>query len=216
MINHSANFYANNNFPAVSGASVQISDNNGITDTLTETNPGIYTTHTIQGKPGYTYTLSVKINDTLYSASSTMPQPVKLDSITFDHSGFGDRNRITAQANYQDPLDIKNYYQFVLYLNGTQFTKNYYALDDRLTDGKYVVQNLFMDSSYIKTGDNLEVSMYCIDVNVFNYFNQLSRASSTGAFNTTVAPANPSTNISNGAYGIFSAHTVSSRIKYIQ
>jgi hypothetical protein len=216
MINRSVNFYADNNFPAVSGASVRISDNDGVTDTLIETNPGIYATHNIQGKPGFTYTLSVNINDTMYTATSMMPQPVPLDSITFNHSLVSSRNGITVQANYQDPGGISNYYQFVLYINGSQFTKNYYAFDDRLKDGKYVVQNLFMDSAYLKTGDNLKVNMYCIEVNVFNYFNQLSQASNTGAFNTTVAPANPSTNISNGAYGIFSAHTVSSRSKYIQ
>jgi hypothetical protein len=210
-INESVGFYADNNFPAISGASVRISDGQGVTDSLTETSAGNYTTHVLQGKPGNTYTLQVTIGDSSFTATSAMPQPVPLDSVTFDHSSAFRKNDITAQANYQDPAGIKNYYQFIMYINGVQFTKDIFAFDDRLSDGKYIVQNLRMDSTYLNVGDQLQVNMYCIDVNVYNYFNQLAQSGGTGAFNTTAAPANPTSNISNGAYGVFSAHTISSK-----
>jgi hypothetical protein len=213
-INKTVGFYADNTFPAVSGASVKISDG-VVTDSLTETSPGSYTTHTLQGRSGSTYILTVGIGDSTYTASSTMPAPVALDSVTFDNSGRFKKNQITPQANYQDPPDVKNYYQFIMYINGTQFTKDIYALDDRLSDGKYITQNLRMDSSYLNVGDQLRVDMYCVDVNVYNYFNQLSQSNGTGAFNTAAAPANPGSNISNGAYGIFSAHTVSSKTVFV-
>ena len=210
-INQTVAFYADNTFPAVSGASVQISDDQGVTDVLTETSAGTYTTHTLQGKPGNTYTLNVTIGDSNFTATSTMPQPVALDSVTFDHNSAFRKNQITAQANYQDPAGIKNYYQFLLYINGVQFTKDIYAFDDRLSDGKYIVQDLRMDSTYLTVGDQVQVNMYCIDVNVYNYFNQLAQSVGSGSFNTSAAPANPSSNISNGAYGVFSAHTISSK-----
>ena len=209
-ISRSVDFYADNTFPGVSGASVSISDGQGVTDSLTETSTGNYTTHVLVGKPGNTYTLSVRLNDTTYTAASTMPEPVTLDSVTFDN-GIGGRNSIRAQVNFQDPPGVKNYYQFILFIDGTQFTKDYFLFDDRLSDGRYITQNLRMDSSYLSAGQQLQVDLHCIDVNVYNYFNQLAQATSTGTFNTTTAPANPSTNISNGAYGYFSAHTISSR-----
>jgi hypothetical protein len=209
-ITQSVGFYADNTFPAVSGASVRISDGQ-ITDSLTEITPGNYVTHTLQGRSGTTYTLSVRIGDSSYTAVSTMPSPVNLDSVTFDNSSRFKNNQITPQANYQDPPGVKNYYQFIMYINGTQFSKNVYAFDDRLSDGKYIVQNLRMDSTYLVYGDNLRVDMYCIDSNVYNYFNQLSQSLGSGSFNTAAAPANPNSNISNGAYGVFSAHTVSSQ-----
>jgi hypothetical protein len=210
-LNRSVSFYSDNHFPAVDGATVTIGDNQGLTDTLTETSPGNYVTHTLQGTVGNTYTLSVTVQDTTYTATSTMPAKVPLDSLTFDHSGVRRQNQIIPQANYQDPAGIKNYYQFVLYINGTQFNREIYALSDRLSDGKYITQSLRMDSSYLHPGDLLRVDMYCIDVNVYNYFSQLSQSSGTGSFNTAAAPANPATNISNGAFGVFSAHTVSSK-----
>jgi hypothetical protein len=212
-IGNSVNFYADNTFPAVSGACVKSSDNTGFTDSLTETSPGVYATHTLQGFPGNTYTLTATVNDTTYSAVSTMPQPVPLDSVTFTSSKgrFGNNQQITAIANFQDPAGIANYYRFVEYINGVQFTKDVFVFDDRLSDGRYINFNLRNDSSYLDVGDQLRVDMYCVDANDYNYFFQLSRATSTGAFNTTASPANPTTNLTNGAYGYFSAHTVSSK-----
>lgn len=210
-INQSTAFYADNTFPPISGAVVKISDDQGVTDSLTESTPGVYSTHAIQGSPGHTYTLSVTAQNKQYTGASTMPAPVILDSITFQHtSGFGS-TRITAVPNYQDPAGIKNYYQFIEYINGKQFTKNIFVFDDRLSDGKYISRNLRTDSSYITIGDQLEVKMYCIDENVYNYFYQLDQSSGSGAFDASASPANPSSNINNGAYGYFSAHTVQSK-----
>ncbi len=204
-------FYTENNFPAISGAVVKISDNQGVTDSLTETSPRIYSTSILQGAPGHTYTLSVVANNTTYTATSTMPAHVPFDSLTVNKQElFGD-NRISATVNFQDPIGIHNYYQFTEYINGAQYNKSLFVFDDRLSDGKYISINLFNDSTRIKAGDHLAVDMYCIDVNVYNYFNQLDQSSGTGAFNTTASPANPSSNINNGAYGYFSAHTAEGR-----
>jgi hypothetical protein len=210
-INKSVGFYADNTYPAVSGAVVTISDDMGTTDILTETSAGTYQTHTLQGQSGHTYTLSVTSNDITYTASSTMPVAVQLDSITLNHtSGSGDK-RIEAIANFQDPAGIKNYYQFEEYINGQLFTKNFYIFDDRLSDGKYIANTLRTDSAWINKGDLLKVNMYCIDENVHTYFSQLIQSGGSGAFNTTASPANPTSNISNGAFGYFSAHTVRSQ-----
>ncbi|MDP4131464.1 MAG: DUF4249 domain-containing protein [Bacteroidota bacterium] len=210
-INQSVDFYADNTFPAVSGAIVRITDNEGATDLLTETSPGVYSTLLFQGKPGNTYTLSVSVQDKNYVAVSTMPFPVLMDSVTFETSnGFG-QQQISAVVNFQDPAGIKNYYQFVEYKNGQQYTKNNFVFDDRLSDGKYIVSSLRNDSAYLKTGDQVEVKMYSIDAPAYNYLFQLNQSSGSGAFNNTASPANPASNISNDAFGYFSAHTTQSR-----
>jgi len=211
QINKTVNFYAENNFPPISGASVKISDNEGHTDSLTETSPGIYSTQTLQGKPGGTYTLSVLVQDTLYTAVSTMPYPVNFDSITFRSTDAFGNKRITVVPNFQDPAGVKNYYLFNEYLNGLLLTKDIFVFDDRLSDGKYVTRGLRNTDDDVHEGDSLEVKMYCIDEPIFNYFNQLDESGGRGgAFNTAASPANPVSNISNGALGYFSAHTVRS------
>lgn len=210
-INKSVGFYADNTFPALSGAVVKIQDNLGVSDSLTETAPGIYATHLLQGFPGHTYTLSVFAQNTNYMSSSTMPLRVPLDSVSFKTTGgFGQKN-ISAVVNFQDPAGIKNYYQFVEFINGVQFNKEIFVFDDRLSDGRYISNTLRTDSSYLNAGDVLQVNMYCIDEQVYNYFFQLAQSSGVGAFNSSASPANPSSNISNGALGYFSAHTTQSK-----
>jgi hypothetical protein len=207
-INRSANFYADNIFPPVSASLVTISDNTGVTDSLTETAPGVYSTHVLQGAPNNTYTLSVWLNDTNYTATSTMPAPVQLDSLNFLQTSLGvggnKKETLSAVANFQDPAGINNYYQFELYDNGVQYTQRIFVFSDRLSDGRYINHALRTDTTaFIHSGDTVKVRMYCIDENVYNYFYQLEQSS--GMMSAT--PANPQSNISNGALGYFSAHT---------
>jgi len=214
-INQPVDFYSSNAFPPVSGAVVTITNSLGLKDSLTEATPGVYTTHVLQGIPGITYTLSVTAQNVNYTAVSTMPMPVALDSISFQsNSGFG-KTQISAIANFQDPAGVRNYYQFKEYLGGVPLTKDLFVFDDRLSDGRYINYTLFNDSSYLQYGDKLRVDMYCIDSSVYNYFFQLDQSSGAGAFNTTASPANPTSNISNGAYGYFSAHTISSQTELV-
>jgi hypothetical protein len=211
MISQSVAFYADNTYPAVSGAVVKISDDLGNTDSLKETSPGVYSTSVLQGKPGATYSLAVTTQNKNYTAVSSMPFPVLLDSVTINvTSGFG-QQRMDAMVNFQDPAGITNYYQFVEYINGQPFPQNNFVLDDRLSDGKYISLVLRTDSSYISSGDDVRVDMYSIDENTYTYFLELRQSSATGAFNATASPANPTTNIQGGALGYFSAHTTQSK-----
>jgi len=214
-INQPVDFYASNNFPPVTGAAVVISSNSGQVDYLNELSPGVYATSTLQGAPGEQYNLSVTVGGVNYMAVSTMPATVALDSVTYQSSsGFG-RKQISAVANFQDPAGVKNYYQFIEYINKAQLTKDLFVFDDRLSDGRYINYTLYNDSSYLQAGDDLRVDMYCIDSAVYNYFFQLFQSGGAGSFNTSASPANPTSNISNGAYGYFSAHTVSSYEGYV-
>src|SRR4051794_35684343 len=54
-ISKTTNFSADNVFPAISRAVVKITDNTGQADSLIETSPGTYSSRTIKGKPGNTY-----------------------------------------------------------------------------------------------------------------------------------------------------------------
>lgn len=215
VITKPVDFYANDSFPPVDDATVVITDGHGNIDSLTESGPGVYATHSLQGFPGVSYHLSVTSQGVTYTATSTMPMPVPLDSISFESSTAFGRTRISAIADFQDPARVKNYYQFIEYINGVRLSKDLFVFDDRLSDGKYIDYTLFNDSTYIRQGDALQVNMYCIDSAVYNYFFQLFQSGGAGSFNTSASPANPSSNISNGAYGYFSAHTVSEQQEFV-
>jgi hypothetical protein len=210
-IMRSVNFYADNNFPGVTGATVTISDNTGAKETLKEITPGVYITSTLKGTPGNSYSMQAIVNDTTYAATSTMPQPIELDSVTFLISSTFQKDKITPVANFQDPAGVDNYYRFQEHINGALYTKDFFVFSDRLSDGRYVNLNLRSDTINMYRGDLLQVDLFSVDKNDYNYFFELNQSTGTGTFGGNASPANPATNISNGAYGYFSAHTVRSR-----
>lgn len=213
-ISKSVNFSSNNDFPPVSGALVTIKDHR-IIDTLIESEPGNYFTRKLKGKPGETYTLNVSIDGKVYASTSEMPQPVHLDSLTFL---VGRKNNIYPVANFQDPPNVDNYYQFIEYVNGKTLGngRGNSVFDDRLSDGRYITTILYDDSSDIKSGATLTVQMNCIDNEVYNYFSELMQISGGGGGFSSPAPANPESNITGGVLGYFSANTVSTKSVRIQ
>lgn len=209
-ISKSVNFSANNDFPAVSGAFVSI-HGNGVTDTLSEIFPGTYATHDLKGRPGHRYSLIVSLEGQKFTASSVMPQPVELDSLDFM---LGRDNNIFAVAHFKDPIGVPNYYQFIEYANGKKLSngRGNSVFDDRLSDGRYISRLLYDDSTDLKSKDTLTVQMNCVDKPVYDYLNQLFQISGGGNRGfSSPTPANPTSNITGGALGYFSANTVTHR-----
>ncbi|MBN9384200.1 MAG: DUF4249 domain-containing protein [Chitinophagaceae bacterium] len=209
---NSVGFYDSSIYPGVSGATVTITDStSGLRDALTETNTGLYVTHSlIQGIPGHTYLLNVLLNGKTYTASSTMPQPVTLDSVTFDLS---DPKQILAVANYQDPPGIVNFYKYTMTINGT-VDKRFLTFEDRLSDGRYIRDNIDADTGEVKKNDFVRLSLVGIDKNVYTFLHEAEQIAYNNA--GLVAPANPQSNISGGCLGYFSAQTVSSKINIVR
>ena len=203
-------FNATNNYPAVSGATVVITDSIGVKTPFTEESPGYYHNNDFVGGYGKTYTLTVTTGGKVYTASSTMPFPVPLDSVSSTSSQFDKSNPYTIVVNYQDPPGIANQYKFDLYINSvpvqTIFTNN-----DSFSDGRYVHEQLFQDGTDIVTGDTAKVDMECIDKNIYQYWFSLSQLQINGP-GGGITPSNPPSNFNNGALGYFSAHTSSIKI----
>jgi hypothetical protein len=201
-----------NAYPFVSNATVTIKDNAGNTSTLLESAiKGTYKS-SLTGVAGRTYTLTVTAEGKTYTAISTMPALVNLDSIRPDLITFGNKNLKVIVPVYTDPPGLGNYYQFVEMVN-SRFIKNVNAWNDNVNDGGTNTRRLIYsdpdnDSLNIKTGDTISIEMRCIDKNVYRYMAALSDLQGN-----QTTPTNPESNISNGALGYFSAHT--SRTKKI-
>ncbi len=206
-------FYENNDFPGVSGAAISITDSTaGITDQLIETAAtGVYSTHTImQGIPGHTYMLHVTLDGKTYTATSTMPQPVPLDSVTFNTS---DTTEIAAVANYQDPPNAINYYKYNLVLNGVR-AKRFSTFGDRLSNGRYIRDKIDADTGEIKRNYSVQLNLVGVDAGVYNYLHEAERVAYDN--DDLVSPATPGSNIRGGCLGYFSAQTVSNKMAVVK
>lgn len=193
-----------NVFPGVEGATVMVKDDLGTELPLRDRGNGIYSIRRMRGAPGRTYTLTVLYAGKEYKASSTMPQVVPMDSVGITTTTVFGQVRKSATLLYMDPAGLKNYYRFILTVNG-QRSKNIFVGNDDFNDGKQVTRELVDFEVDLVAGDKVEIEMQSIDPVLYRYWVGLDENQNRGGASTT--PANPVTNWSNGALGYFSAHT---------
>jgi hypothetical protein len=185
----------------VSGAEVMIADDTGNSVILREGNNGYYPTQSIQGFPGRTYSLSVSIEGKKYTATSTMPEAIELDSIRIIPI-YGTVNEVICY--FTDPAGVENFCRLKAFQNGELMYT--YLYHDRYSDGQQIVIDNIEPNFY--SGDHVEIQLWTIDEAVFEYFEMISESSQgTNASATLFTLYNPKTNISNNALGYFSAHT---------
>lgn len=211
-ITQTKNFSDNNNFAGVSGARVAITSGDGKTTYLNETTPGTYKAN-LRGKPGAQYKLDVTIDGKPYTAVSQMPAPVAIDSIYIMEVDMGSEKDMMVNVVYNDPPGLGNAYRFVLSVNG-QKVKSIFERNDDLSDGRRTTVTLMDHDTNLKKSDTVTVAMQCIDQNVYKYWYSLSQGATGNGY--SASPANPVTNITGGALGYFSAHTVTERTMIIQ
>src|SRR4051812_49222716 len=84
IISKSVPFSNINSFPKVSGAQVKVTDDKGVSYPLNETKPGVYTNTSLIGLPGHAYSLVVDAEGKEYTATSSMPLQVNLDSLLLE------------------------------------------------------------------------------------------------------------------------------------
>ena len=202
-VSQTVNFSDANEFPPVTGAIVTITDNTGSTELLSESKPGEYITSTTHGTPGKTYTLSVTAKGKTYTASSSMANPVSIDSLVNKAEGFGNEN--SWYARVIDPAGIDNYYALFVSVNNV-VQSNFSTSDDKQRDGDTIDFRIPIPRDVkLEPGDSVNVILESIDKNVREYFRLLRQLNRSGI--QSAPPANPVNNITGGALGYFSAHS---------
>lgn len=198
-------FEDSNRFNPLSGAKVFLKAPNGSTVPFREVEPGIYKSQNYQGVPGQTYTMEVEAEGMTFSATSTMPAVVKLDSLSFKRLTFFGSTNTYPVANYKDAADQQNQYRYILRVNSK--VEADVVTEDRFNNGNQIADVIFYELEGLETNDRIDLEMQCIDRNVFKYYFSLQQISGEGG--PPVAPANPVSNFNNGALGVFSAYTTS-------
>jgi hypothetical protein len=219
-ISRTLNFDEDNGFKGISGAQVSIRTPADQEFLLSETAPGVYENPVLKGTPGSTYRLKVILGGEVFTASSTMPAKVALDSVFIRENSFLNEKIKLLNVQFFDPAGKGNCYRFVQYINGEK-DKTIFVRKDDLVDNELVVTQLFAtndddedddnnEPSKIKTGDVVKGELLCIDPAVYKFWYSLNQ-SATGT-NESASPANPVTNIAGGALGYFSAHTYDTKM----
>ncbi|MFT7161857.1 MAG: hypothetical protein ACI9GZ_003044 [Bacteroidia bacterium] len=155
------------------------------------------------------YTMSVVVNGEEYSATETLQPVTAIDSLTvfFNQDEFDDpedEGRYFEVLFYaEEPQDRIDYYLFKFYRNGELLKDNdtdIYFADDKLLSGR--IDDL-PTAGYFAEEDEVKVEMYSMPRSGFIFYNDLSTLLNNDGGLFTPPPANPRSNISNGALGYF-------------
>ena len=194
-------------YPMIPGATVIISDDLGVRDTLIEVEEGIYQTTTIQGSCGRIYHLDVQAEGEWYTASAMLPELVEIDSIELEYypETYYYEEAYWVHCHYKDPRDTINFYRVRVFKNDT-LDKNIYIMDDKFIDGNPVDHFIWGDA--YSPGDTAIIELFSMDDQVYDYFYTLANLLYSGGDGSYSTPANPNTNLSNNALCYFGAFSI--------
>ncbi len=177
-----------------------------------------------RGEPGKTYALKIVYDGKTYESSTYLPPYLPLDSIWAmppppEEIPEDYPNSMLLYAQYTDPPEPGNKARYFTSTNGAAFLPPVYSVyDDEIVNGTSVQIQLSagfnkMDSldrktyGYFYKGDTVVVKWCAIDDQVYDFWRTLEFSyGSTG--NPFASPVEVSSNISNGALGVWQAYAV--------
>jgi hypothetical protein len=210
----SGSYFNQPTLETVSGAKAVISDDFGNIDSLHESLPGTYNTTRLRGVTGRTYTLLVISEDQEYTGTSTMMSRVNIDSLIlvksdyfrFDLAGHtSTETHFDIHCFFRDPPE-KNFYRIKVFKNDSINTESYRLYDDQYTNG----EEIDLRAARATLGDTFRIELMSLDKPTYGYYRTLADLIYQNPFFGST-PANPNTNLSNGALGYFGASSVSTR-----
>lgn len=215
-VTKSADFYTKGSTKRVSNAVVIVTDNTGEKTTFSH-NPrghadstGYYVPATgFVGKVGRTYTLSVQLDGQTYTGADILNRVTKLDALDSRPNDFDQRNPPSNGKDYElliyakEPQDTKDYYLIKYYRNDSLVYQN--KTDVYIFDDYGVGEDIagVPSSVHYAVGDKAVVEMYSLTRDAYLYYSDLVNILNSDGGMFSPPPANPRTNISGGALGLF-------------
>jgi len=211
----------------VSGASVVLSyQDNQVVFKESDNEKGFYAAPAgFKGQQGVDYTLNITNtgvkgtdNTNTYSAEEVMMQSVDIDSLVAEylnnpHMGIAG---FVLRIWFQDSPDF-NYYLCKAWKNGVLLTDTLYEFqkfNDDVFNGDYLngLNCYLLDDNkqdeYVNKGDTVVLEFASINKSFFEYLNSAQKESFGSNPMFGGPPANVSTNVTNGAVGIFRVYSI--------
>lgn len=194
--------------------SVVLSSDNGIKETLTYGEDGIYRSLSFVGIPDETYTLTVVIDGEYYTSSSTMPGFTEIVSTSMRWEEMMGNDMLHLIVDVSDKADNVNYYYYRILRNGKLFKWNVVRdLNSSNSNMQFDISCMSRDKaekndpddydSILFEGDDITVEVRAIDMKAYDY---LFSAKLSGQNHS-----NPVYNFNGEVLGYFSAYTSTSK-----
>lgn len=208
--------YYENTVPAVSGATVFITNSDNTVFSFIETpDTGEYVCTNFNPVIGENYTLTVEYDGQTYTASDTLYAAPDIENIIQDNEGGFLNDNIEVRFFFMDNGNEDNFY-LVRFDTDVLPYPDYDALKDEFFQGNLMFD--FIDHEDFKTGDVVGLRLYGISERYYNYMSILismvEGGAGSGPFQTPPVNARGNiinqTNEDNFALGYFRLGEVSS------
>lgn len=220
-VSKSTDFYASGKTPRVTDATVVVTDDQGNEYTFVH-NPrnhadsaGYYLPQTpFTGVVNRTYTLTVVAEGKTYSAQDKLNPITTIDKLEY---------RIDEDER-EDPEDPGRFYEVLMFVKEPKETRDYYLFktyrNDSLTynidtDVYYADDELVGESIdgfplpiFYSANDLARAEVYSLSRDAFIFYRDLDKLLNNDGGMFTQPPADPRTNLSNGALGLFQVSAV--------
>ncbi|MEQ9425175.1 MAG: DUF4249 domain-containing protein [Cyclobacteriaceae bacterium] len=212
-ITRTADFYQTGLTPRVSDATISVSDDAGNSYAFSEEQPGLYLSQEpFSGIIGNTYTMQVNIGPDAFTATEQLLRVTTVDSLSYElNFDETEESNIALYSFFLytvEPQETRDYYLFKFYRNGTWLNEN--GEDITVTDDVAVGEEIEgIEAPYLYVeGDTARVEMYSLTRDAYIFWFDVANLvfSDGGVF--APLPANPRTNITGGALGIFQVSDV--------
>ncbi len=217
VVSKTANYFGSNAPTKLNNAVITITDQSGVSTNVPLIGDGFYELNNYIPAFNSTYTLTVSVDEEIYSASCTLNPVVPLEDITYEYTPgfFGSGDGYVSYLNFYDPANVINHYIVVITENGEELNKpaEFILQDDVLTDGNLVERPLFTGELF-QIGDEIGFELRSVDEVIYDYYAELQ--SVAGGGQSSAAPANPTSNWGNEALGYFSAYSNNRKSVIIQ
>ena len=221
--------YYNQNDPInATSAIVVISDDAGNIDTLSYQGFSMFKTDTAKAAiPGRTYFLRIEYDGEVYEAMDYCRFQNEIDTFTAyflpEDNGFIEKGWYAFQKSLESELE-GDYYEWMIYKNDTLQDDFGYVLDEDM-NREFSFFNLNIDADdplagidqgilprpfpfKFEPGDTIVMDQYCFGQGYYDFLIELQNQQNISGTPFDPPPANPNSNISNGAYGYFAVKNV--------
>jgi len=210
-LSKTTDYFNNMANPAVSDAVITLKDNTGAIVKFNESEPGKYLGKSVRAKSAVSYSLYILSEGVEYVAEATVPQEVKIDSLTcnFNPESIFYEVGFVVSCHFSDPDESSNFYRLKTYNINDKLKARYSKelSNDDFFDGNKVEWR--WSNEVYQQNDTVVVDLYSLDEHTYDYYKTLFPISGGAEMMSFTTPANPNTNISNGALGYFGAYTIS-------
>lgn len=205
LLTKTGSYFGDTPIEDITDAVVIIENEFGSRFVLDEVEAGLYRAHEIFFQEEITYQLFIDVDGEKFESSSKLNSAVLIDSLTYFYDegfAFLDAGYI-VKIYFVDPPKINNYYRVKIFENDTlkNETEDLIIFDDRLIDGQSL--EVILRGIIFEPDDTVTIQLISLDESAYEYFHTFQELINVNP--GSAAPANPTSNISNGALGYFSA-----------